>query len=338
MLPLLVAPMLALLGAPAGCASLAEALDQPAGEGPERVFEVAPGTTARALGPELEAAGLVRDADRWALWLRLTGRGDCLKAGRFRLSPAMRPSEILATLCGAPLAEEVPFTVVEGWRIADIDAALARAGLCPAGAYARLATDAGWLELPFPAPPTGSLEGYLYPDTYQVPARDLDPRDLVRRQVATFWERLSELAGGDPLQHPQVRRRGLHAVVTVASMVEREEPDPANRPLVAGILYKRLDNGWKLGVDATSRYTLARWNDRRAFLQRLRDPDDPYNTRLRDGLPPGPIGNPGASALRAALEPADSPYWYYLHDREGRLHPSRSAREHEALRRRYGVY
>ena len=91
-------------------------------------------------------------------------------------------------------------------------------------------------------------------------------------------------------------------------------------------------------MDATSRYTLPKWNDRRAFLKKLRDPKDPYNTRLRPGLPPTAIGNADISSLEAAAAPTPSPYWYYLHDKTGQLHPSRSVKEHEAYRRKYNVY
>jgi UPF0755 protein len=91
-------------------------------------------------------------------------------------------------------------------------------------------------------------------------------------------------------------------------------------------------------VDATSRYELAEWNDRKAFLKRLRDPSDPWNSRHRKGLPPGPIGSPTVESLRAALAPTKNEYWYYLHDAERRLHPSRNAQEHEALRKKYNVY
>ena len=89
----------------------------------------------------------------------------------------------------------------------------------------------------------------------------------------------------------------------MASMLEREEPTESQRPIVAGILWKRLDNKWRLGVDATSRYTLDDWTDERAFRKLLRDPNDRYNTRLHYGLPPTPIGNPSLSALQAVIAP-----------------------------------
>ena len=99
-----------------------------------------------------------------------------------------------------------------------------------------------------------------------------------------------------------------------------------------------MDSSWNLGVDATSRYTIDKWNDRKAFLVQLRDPSDPYNTRLRGGLPPTAIGNPAIDSLTAALSPTESEFWYYLHDSQQVLHPSRNSAEHEAYRRKYNVY
>ena len=110
------------------------------------------------------------------------------------------------------------------------------------------------------------------------------------------------------------------------------------RPAVADVMYKRLDKGTPLGIDATSRFTLENWNDRRAFLKKLRDPNDLYNTRLRPGLPPGPIGAPSIESLIAALRPEKNPYWYYLHDAKQRIHFARTAAEHEANRKRYNVW
>jgi UPF0755 protein len=107
---------------------------------------------------------------------------------------------------------------------------------------------------------------------------------------------------------------------------------------VAGIMYKRLDAKTPLGIDATSRYTLPEWNDRKAFLKKLRDPADPYNTRLSAGLPPTAIGNPTLSSLEAAMKPEASEFWYYLHDADKNLHPARNAAEHEANRKKYDVY
>lgn len=299
------------------------------GDDAEQILEIAPGASASGLATRLEAEGYVPSAFAWKWFLRGTDAG-CVKAGRHALRRSMSMRELLATLCGPPLPEDQPFTVVEGWRIVDIDAALVAKGWIAPGAYTAVATGKT-VEAPFPV--TGpTYEGYLFPETYRVVPAGFDPADLVERQLATFQERFLAPRGGD------VGPRGLHDVVIMASMLEREEPLPAQRPIVAGILWKRLDAGWKLGVDATSRYLLADWNDRGLFLAQLRDPADPYNTRLRDGLPPTAIGNPGLVSLEAALAPEASPYWYYLHDATGTFHGGRDGAEHEANRRRWNVY
>lgn len=313
----------------AGC-DLASAPDPGATE--ETLFEVPAGATARGLADELADAGLVKDAWRWEWWLR-TGGGDgsCIKAGRHRVAASMDAPALLAALCGAPVPKDEPFTVVEGWRIRDIDAALAAKGWIQPGAYVAAASDPSRYTVPFPLP-TGTLEGYLFPETYKVEPERFDPAALIQRQLETFAARFWTTHADD------FGARGLAPIVVMASMIEREEPTPANRPMVAGILWRRLDAGWNLGVDATSRYTLDDWNDRLAFLKKLRDPEDPWNTRLRGGLPPTPIGNPGIVALEASLAPTPSDYWYYLHDGTQTLRPSRTVAEHEAYRRQYNVY
>lgn len=296
------------------------------------VVEVAPGSTARGLGPALEREGLVPSQLQWKLYLRSNPEeGACLKAGRFLLRHDMSMREAMDTLCGVPMPEDVPFTVVEGWRIREIDAALAAKGWIEPGAYAALAESKA-VTLPFPIE-SPTLEGYLYPETYNVPPPPgFDPKAFIERQLQTFDKVFRSK------HEAEIEVRGLHAVVVMASMLEREEPVHSQRPITAGILWKRIDNGWQLGVDATSRYTLVEWNDRSAFLEKLRDASDPYNTRLHKGLPPTAIGNPSVSSLEAAIAPVESAYWFYLHDSTGTFHGAKDAVGHEANRKKYNVY
>lgn len=293
------------------------------------VFEVPKGSSASGLTDRLVEQGLVRSAWHWKLFLRQTD-ASCLKAGKFQVRRSMSMAELLRTFCGPAMRDDQPFTVVEGWRIREIDLALADRGWIEPGEYARVATDKD-VTLPFDIT-SPTLEGYLYPETYMVVPERFDVRAFVERQLKTFQERFlskhGEALGG----------RSLHEIVVMASMLEREEPTPKHRPLVAGILWKRIDSGWQLGVDATSRYTLEDWNDRKAFLKQLRDPGDPYNTRIHKGLPPTAIGNPSDVSLEAAISPVASEYWYYLHDGARNLHPARNADEHEANRKKYNVY
>jgi UPF0755 protein len=295
-------------------------------------FTVPKGVSGRGLGPLLASQGLIRDARLWQWHLFRRGRF-APKAGRHAVSPSMSMAEVATALEGVPLPEDMPFVVIEGWRLRDTDAALVKAGLISPGAYIAAASRPERFSAPFPLP-HGTLEGYLYPETYRVEPGAFNVELLIQRQLDAFGQRFYQ-----PHRDALTKSgRTLHEVVVMASMLEREEPLPEQRPLVAGILWKRVDGGWPLGVDATSRYELAEWNDRRAFLKRLRDESDPWNTRHRKGLPPGPIGAPTVASLRAALEPRPSEFWYYLHDAEKRLHPSRNAEEHEALRRKYNVY
>jgi len=293
------------------------------------VFEVPEGGTAGGLGGALLEDGLIDDELRWKLWLKQSEEGSCLKAGRFELSPSMTKPQLMETMCGVPLADEVPYTVVEGWRIRDIDADLAEREWIEPGEYTKAATDASKFTLPFELSGLTSLEGLLLPETYMVPEGGFESDRFIQRQLDLFGERF-DLSG--------VGERRPYDVIIVASMLEREEPSPDQRPLVAGIIWKRLDHGWQLGIDATSHYTLVDWNNRSAFLKMLKDPNDPYNTRMRKGLPPSPIGNPSSNSLEAAMNPVKSDYWYYLHDSKGVLHPARNAAQHDANRAKYNVY
>lgn len=299
---------------------------------PEVTFAVEKGTTARALGPKLQSEGLIEDARLWRFHLWRRG-GLALKAGRFKLSASMSIAELAKTLEGPPLPEDVPFVMIEGWRLRDTDEALAAKGLIKPGEYIAAARRPERFKASFPLP-TRSLEGYLYPETYAVVPDGFNVEAFIQRQLDTFGARFYDAHKAEV----QKGKRSLHDIVVMASMLEREEPEPSQRPLVAGILWKRIDKNFPLGVDATSRYELADWNDRREFLKKLRDNTDEYNTRTRAGLPPSPIGAPTVDSLVAALRPTPSDYWYYLHDAEKKLHPSRNAEEHEALRVKYNVY
>lgn len=327
-----VLALVAALGAGGFLLSLNSKANAP-GLGTEEIeLEVPRGANARSVGVQLQKVGLVGDTlvFRYVVWKR---GGLALKAGQFKLSRALSPVELAAALEKPPLAEDEPFVVVEGWRIRDVDDALVAAGRADPGAYVKAASSRLGYVAPFTLP-DGTLEGYLYPETYLLPKGRIDCRVLVQKQLDQFASRVFL-----PLEQ-EVRgyKRSLHELVTMASMLEREEPTPANRPLVAGILWKRIDRGFPLGVDATSRYELKSWNDRGAFLVKLRDDTDPYNTRRKKGLPPTPIGAPTSASLEAALRPTPSEFLYYLHDAQKVLHPSRDAAEHEALRKKYDVY
>jgi UPF0755 protein len=298
----------------------------------EVVFEVPKGASGRSVGASLEKQGFILKADVWRLFVSRRGKLD-LKAGRHKLKRSMTMEELATALEGTPLPDDVPFTFVEGWRLRDTDEALAAKGWIKPGEYIAMAKKPGLFTAPFTLP-KHTLEGFLYPETYSVVPDRFDLHQLMQRQIDGFTKRFYEP------NKAAIEKSGrtLHELVKMASMLEREEPVPKQRPLVAGILWKRIDMNFPLGVDATSRYELEKWNDRKAFLKRLRDKEDAYNTRHKTGLPPTPIGAPTVESLEAAMKPTKSPYLYYLHDKDKVLHPSRNAAEHEALRKKYNVY
>ena len=297
------------------------------------IFTVAKGSTLRSIGERLQVDGLIKDALYWQIHNRLNP-GPGAKAGRHALSRSMSLRAIRQAITENPLPEDEPLTIVEGWRLRDIDAELTRLGRIEAGTYLKAASDPSRFTLRFDLEGATNLEGYVFPETYRVPPGPLDVDKMIQRQLDAFADRFYEPHAEEITK----QKRSLRQIVIMASMLEREEPKPATRPEVAGILWKRIDAGWALGVDATSRYTLDDWSDRRKFLKKLRDESDPYNTRLRFGLPPGPIGAPSLPSLLAALRPVASPYWYYLHDKDQNIRFAKDAAGHEANRKKYDVY
>ena len=231
------------------------------------VFEVPKGSTANGISSQLVAQNLVPSEWQWKWFLRGED-ASCLKAGKFRLQRAMSMRDLLQTMCGVPLADEIPFKVLEGWRILEIDAQLTAQGFIKAGEYKALAESKA-VKIPFPIE-SETLEGYLFPETYMVAADKsaFNTKAFIERQLKMFHDRFYTQ------NKDALGTRTLGDVVTMASMLEREEPTESQRPIVAGILWKRLDNKWRLGVDATSRYTLEDWTDERAFRRLLKDSSD----------------------------------------------------------------
>ncbi|MFO0723231.1 MAG: endolytic transglycosylase MltG [Myxococcota bacterium] len=295
--------------------------------------EIPKGATLQKIGLSLHEKGYVASPFVWKVYLRLHGAPEP-KAGRHKLKKSMNLAAILAELAGPPLPDDIAVKIVEGWRIRDTDEALSKEGLFPAGAYAEAAKHKERFKLSF-AVPEADLEGYLYPETFAVPrASPINVDLLIQRQLDAFRDRFYVPYQADI----EKSGRSLHEVVVMASLLEREETKPEMRPKVAGVLYKRLDAKNPLGVDATSHFSLPNWNDRPGLLRQLKDAEDPYNTRLRAGLPPGAIGAPSLPSLIAALRPESSEFWYYLHDSTGTIHFAKDGAGHEANRKKYNVY
>ncbi len=287
------------------------------------VFEIDAGQGFRAVADRLAAAHLIRSAAAFDAYGFISGRTGAVKPGLYRLDPAMSDGAILSAITGVS-ANEATVTIPEGSNIFQIDALLGRALVIKPGALIALqesGTD-------------GNLEGTLFPDTYNF-YTDSSAAAVVKIMQANFVAKAAPLlaaAGeGSAAAVPAPGSPAWKTLIT-ASILEKEVRSVADQEIVAGILAKRLRAGMPLDIDATVAYAnlLAAYASTPASasitpsLAPSSSPlasssldfkiKSPYNTYLYEGLPPGPIGNPGVSAITAALHPQNSPYWYYLSD------------------------
>lgn len=252
-------------------------------------FIVEPGEGAHVIAARLEAEGLIRSARSFLFVGALTGAAWSLKPGHYELSPSMSALSILRELRDGA-AREVTVTIPEGATARDIDALLAAVGVTREGEIRALAVKR-------------NLEGKLFPDTYRFFATTA-PEEVITRLVQTFEQKAVPIL----LSEPQRAYENL----ILASLIEKEVPDPDERRIVAGILKKRLAADMPLQVDAAICYVKPEPCHPLTGLDLTID--SPYNTYIHKGLPPGPIANPGEDALRAAVGPVASSYWFYLSD------------------------
>jgi len=312
-----VAAGLLLLGT-VGALAVSQRLAPAAAEATPELFVVESGDSLARIATRLEAAGLVRDA-RAIEWLaRLRGLAGSLHAGEYALSAAARPGEILDQIASGRVITYA-VSVPEGFTAALIGARLEEAGLAAAGEFEAVANDAAFAaELGLPAE---RLEGYLFPETYHLP-RGQSPRAIARAMVEQFRRVWRELA-------PRAEERGLgmHEVVTLASIVEKETGAEEERPLIASVFANRLARGMRLESDPTTIYGIPGF-DGNLRRRDLEDEENPYNTYRIPALPPGPIASPGRQALSAVVEPAESDYLYFVSRNDGTHVFSRSYREH----------
>lgn len=287
------------------------------------------------VGGLLAEKEIIRSPLAFKLYMKFSGAEGGVQAGTFLFRPSMSVEDI-AQVLRTGKAEEVSVTIPEGWTVRQIDAYLAERGLAASGAVLECLRTCDFGSFDFLpaasrelAPRGGRLEGYLFPETYFVNEAEFFPKFFLERMLGTFRARVVENLGSDIAESD----RSLHEIVTMASLVEAETKTDEERPVVAGILWKRLKAGMPLGVDATVRYILDK--PTAAITESDLQIDSPYNTRKVRGLPPGPIENPGMSAILAALKPQESPYWFYLHDSSGTIRYAVTNEEHNENRRRY---
>src|SRR3989338_2698104 len=297
-------------------------------------IEIASGESVREIASTLKEQGIIRSALIFRLYLLSHGLDRSLKAGTFLIPDDASFAEI-AELLSKSESGEAAVTIPEGYTIAQLDALLTKMDVMEEGELLRCAETCDFSSFTFlPVPSAqflsgGRLEGYLFPDTYFIHPREFVPKLFLERLLSTFQERIVEGLA----TNITVSERSLHDLITMASLIERETSTDEERGVVSGILWKRFDSGRALDVDATIRYALGKITG--ALTREDLDVDSPYNTRKYPGLPPGPIANPGLKSIEAALHPKDSPYWFYLHGKDGQIRYSETNDEHNEKKARY---
>jgi len=323
---LAIAAVAAIVGALAWTRFLATPFGPQAGR--EVTVVIAPGASARAVARQLEQEGVVSSSRMFELFLRLRGAGTSVQAGRHRFDRPLVPGEVLETLRHAE-APDVEITLLEGWTKMQVARAVAAAGIADEAVLLRAFDDPSAVRSLDPS--ARDLEGYLFPDTYRF-HRGTPPDEVVGRLVSNFRRRFAEPHSAAIEAFP----RPLREIVILASIVERETGSAGERPKVAGVFADRLAIGMPLQSDPTiiyARELAGTWdgNLTRADLER----DDPYNTYVRGGLPPGPIGSPGLASLLAVLDPDRSGALYFVSRGDGTHQFSRTLAEHNRAVQRY---
>ncbi len=266
------------------------------------------GATGAQVVAALHERGVVRCGGLVGRYLlQRSGLADDIRAGSHELATNMTLEEALAVLTAPPPeAPTVRLTIPEGFRLTQIAERAEELLGIPARRFLKLA-EGGRYALP-PYLPAGSptVEGFLFPETYEfVPGRTT-AREVIERLLAQFREEAADL----PWEKAEGLGLSRYEVVVVASMVEEEARLARERPRIAAVIYNRLARGMVLAIDATLRYVDPDPSD--GLTEADLAIDSPYNTRRYPGLPPTPIASPGLDSLRAALEPADVPFLYYV--------------------------
>lgn len=311
-------------------------------------FAIEPGETATGVAERLQAMGLVSDAGLFRLYMRYNGIDQQLEAGDFELTYTMTMPEIAQALQNA-LVREVTVTVPEGWRAEQVADLLSEQGIMDADSFTAavragdpVALGVGSYDFLRDRPARASLEGYLFPDTYRIPAR-AKPTDLLSAMLDNFQEKVPMELRAAAVESGL----SLAQAVTLASIVEREAVQADEQPLIASVYRNRLSGlcqaevgGPYLQADPTVQYARGRPGDWWWIPQSVEEyqfVESPYNTYLYPGLPPGPIASPGLAALEAAIRPAETQYCFFVATGDDGRHVfARTLAEHEANVAQYG--
>ncbi len=294
------------------------------------LFQIAPGSSFKQICSDLQKQGLVNYS--WSLDIisRLKKVDKQIHAGEYELQRSMKPTEILAHLVSGKIFER-KVTVKEGVSVWDIGKLLEEAGLIPETEFNAAIVDLALLRQAGIPEDSKSFEGYLFPDTYSF-SRPVDAKRVIWTMLKQGIDKWSDefTARTDELKMTR------HEILTLASIIEKESGSKLDeQPLISAVFHNRLKQGMKLQADPTVIYGIANFNGNLTRID-LETPT-PYNTYTNFGLPPGPIANPGFSAIKAALYPGESAALYFVSNNQGGHIFSNTLEEHNKAVNEYQV-
>ncbi len=288
--------------------------------GPAVTFTIEKGMGSSEIANLLEEKGIIRKGLFFKGYLKWVKEGSSFKAGTYTASPGITYDSLITRLNAGDVVKKdtVQFTIPEGYTAKQIADKLAAAWNLKADVFLKIIDSGDGVEavdrlgIPKDSKLRHRLEGYLFPETYEL-VKESTPEQVIEAMLEQLEKKLDSI----PDWQSKLKERGLtlHELLTAASLVEREVVVDSERPIVAGVIYNRLDKGQKLEIDATVQYLLDKQKER--LYEKDLKVDSPYNTYKNEGLPPGPISSPGLPSIKAALEPKASDYFFYVTKKDG---------------------
>lgn len=307
-------------------------------------FTVFRGESVSQVAINLEKQGIIKNAIFFKVYVSTKGISKKLKAGDYALSPSMKVSEIAQKIAVGEI-EKKKVTIFAGWDLRDIAWYFEEQKICKAEQFFKISG--------FPAqdfskisasqfvknlskkytilddkPENAGLEGYIFPDTYEISSFDT-VETLLDKALINLDKKFDETLR----EEAKKQKKSIYSILTMASILEKEANNLKDKKIVSGILWKRIDKGMPLQVDASVGYITV--NDTINISRKELTVDSLYNTYKYEGLPLGPISNPGLDSIKAALEPTKNDYWYYLSTKSHTMVYSKTFEEHLVAKAKY---
>ena len=304
-------------------------------EGPDKVgrqviYEVKMGQSFNSIARDLQARGILKNADAFRVYAKFTRQIPKVKVGEYLLNTAMTPPQVMAVITSG-FSVTRALTVPEGFTTFEIATLLEQKGFATRAEVLKLCFDKNFVKkvLGVERP---SLEGYLYPETYML-TKYMGAEKILTAMVKTFKEKFEKVPKPYPFGWTD------YQVITMASIIEKETGAPQERQLISSVFSNRLKKNMRLQTDPTIIYAKALKTGRIVIDIKKVDLtlEHPYNTYMKSGLPPGPISNPGFDAMKAAVNPAITDFLFFVSQNDGTHIFSESYEKHAAAVRKFQI-